>query len=34
LLPSVLRVSEKNSSRKPGEQARFPTPYQDMARSG
>ena len=26
LLPSVLRVSEKNSSRKPGEQARSRTP--------
>src|SRR5215208_2649937 len=25
LLPSALRVSEKNSSRKPGEQARLPT---------
>ena len=27
LLPSVLRVSEKNSSRKLAEQARLPTPW-------
>src|SRR5215204_1528966 len=26
LLPSALRVSEKNSSRKPGDQAHLPTP--------